>query len=212
MKCGKSGEDCSRERRRTTACSINLEEGNGSPCTRRQLLYTTPRTRPIRLPTTTFFSRCPNLTIKIQREGGSLVSIISSSSALLPLLKFIDVFTGSTADDHLNQPPPSAPIPSQQPLPQGESNFGDSSGPLFTIYLRHAEEDDIKMVERWQKDADGIVIFVRPKVTFHFIMCQFESSIERSIFGRRRCTRRRIDPRPPAQLTGYVRFLSWENV
>ena len=68
------------------------------------------------------------------------------------------------------------------------------------------------MVERWQKDADGIVIFVRPKVTFHFVMCQFESSTERSIFRRRRYTRRHINSRPPAQPTGYVRFLSWENV
>ena len=46
-----------------------------------------------------------------------------------------------------------------QPLP-GESNFGDSSGPLFSIYSKAAEEEDNKMVERWQKDADGILIFV----------------------------------------------------
>ena len=168
-----------------------------------------PSARPL---PTTFFSRCPNLTIKIQREGGSLVSIISATSAFFHLLKFTDVCTGSTADDYLNQPPPSAPIPSQQPLPQGESNFGDSSGPLFTIYSRHAEEEDSKMVERWQKDAHGILIFVHPKITFHSVVCQFESSIERSIFRRHRCTRRHIYPRPPAQLAGYVRFLSWENV
>ena len=152
------------------------------------------------------------MTIKIQREGESLVLIISSTSAFFPFLKFTDVCTGSTADDHLNQPPPSAPIPSQQPLPQGEFNFGDSSGPLFTIYSRHAEEEDSKMVERWQKDADGIVIFVRPKVTFYFLMSQFKSSIEWSILRRRRCSRCHIYPRPPAQLTGYVCFLSWENV
>ena len=106
-------------------------------CWRWPELLCTPR--PVHLPTTTFFSRCPNLTIKIQREGESLVLIISATSAFFPLLKFTDVCTGSTADDHLNQPSPSAPIPSQQPLPQGESNFGDSSGPLFTIYSRHAE-------------------------------------------------------------------------
>ena len=43
---------------------------------------------------------------------------------------------------------------------QGESKFGDSSGPLFSIYSKAAEEEDDKTVERWQKDADGILIFV----------------------------------------------------
>ena len=47
---------------------------------------------------------------------------------------------------------------------QGESLFGDSSGPLFSIYSKAAEEEDNKMVERWQKDADGILIFVSPRV------------------------------------------------
>src|SRR6266851_4807653 len=44
--------------------------------------------------------------------------------------------------------------------PQGESNFGDSSGPLFSLYSKIAEEDDNKMTDRRQKDADGILIFV----------------------------------------------------
>jgi hypothetical protein len=49
-----------------------------------------------------------------------------------------------------------------QPL-QGESNFGDSSGPLFTMYSKAADEEDNKMAKRWQKDADGILIFVSPR-------------------------------------------------
>ena len=63
------------------------------------------------------------------------------------------------ADDRPNHPV----MTSNQPL-QGESNFGDSSGSLFTIYSKAAEDEDIKMVERWQKDADGILIFVSPRV------------------------------------------------
>jgi hypothetical protein len=43
---------------------------------------------------------------------------------------------------------------------QGGSMFGDSSGPFFSIYSKAAEDEDNKMVERWQKDADGILIFV----------------------------------------------------
>jgi hypothetical protein len=43
---------------------------------------------------------------------------------------------------------------------EGETKFGDSSWPLFSIYSKNAEEEDIKMAERWQKDADGIILFV----------------------------------------------------
>ena len=38
------------------------------------------------------------------------------------------------------------------------------------MYSRHAEEEDSNMVERWQKDADGIIIFVRLTFTFHFVV------------------------------------------
>jgi hypothetical protein len=30
------------------------------------------------------------------------------------------------------------------------------------MYVKMAEEEDNKMTERWQKDADGILIFVSP--------------------------------------------------
>jgi hypothetical protein len=43
---------------------------------------------------------------------------------------------------------------------KGESNFGDSSRPFFSIYSKAADDEDNKMVEHWQKDADGILIFV----------------------------------------------------
>jgi hypothetical protein len=50
-----------------------------------------------------------------------------------------------------------------QPLP-GESDFLDSSGKLFSMYLKIVEAEDNKMAERWQKDADVILIFVSPRV------------------------------------------------
>jgi hypothetical protein len=40
-------------------------------------------------------------------------------------------------DDHRDHPTTT----SNQPL-QGESNFGDSSGPLFTMYSKAADEED----------------------------------------------------------------------
>ena len=66
-------------------------------------------------------------------------------------------------DDRQNDRRDDPMTTSNQPL-QGESNFGDSSGPLFSIYSKAAEDEDNKMVERWQKDADGILIFVSPRV------------------------------------------------
>ena len=44
---------------------------------------------------------------------------------------------------------------------QGESGFVDSSGPIFSMYMEMAEEEDKKMAESWKADADGILIFVR---------------------------------------------------
>ena len=65
----------------------------------------------------------------------------------------------------ISDPQPTSNQPSQgQSQGQSQSNFGDSSGPLFSIYSKAADEEDNKMVERWQKDADGILIFVRPCV------------------------------------------------
>jgi hypothetical protein len=44
----------------------------------------------------------------------------------------------------------------------------DSSGPLFAIYSKHAEDEDKNMTESWTKDADGIIIFVRPDANFMY--------------------------------------------
>ena len=49
---------------------------------------------------------------------------------------------------------------SEPPPSQEESHFGDGSGRLFYMYSKIAEKDDNTMAERWQKDADGILIFV----------------------------------------------------
>ena len=64
-----------------------------------------------------------------------------------------------TDDDQTQSTPNQPPQPSQ-----GESSFGDSSGPLFSIYYKTAKEEDNKMAERWQKDADGILFFVSPSL------------------------------------------------
>ena len=44
---------------------------------------------------------------------------------------------------------------------QGGSGFVDSSGPIFSMYMKMAEEEDKKMAESWKADAQGILFFVR---------------------------------------------------
>ncbi|KAH9958233.1 hypothetical protein BC827DRAFT_1269669 [Russula dissimulans] len=44
-------------------------------------------------------------------------------------------------------------------ISQQELNFGDGSGPLFSMYIERAEEEDKKMAESWKADADGILVF-----------------------------------------------------
>ena len=55
---------------------------------------------------------------------------------------------------------PEPPQPGQNNPPQEESGFADSSGPLFSMYLQLAGDEDKKMTENWKGDADGILIFV----------------------------------------------------
>ena len=58
---------------------------------------------------------------------------------------------------HDQYPPQSA----QNQSSRGVSDFVDGSGPIFSMYLEMAAEEDQRMVENWKADADGILIFVR---------------------------------------------------
>ena len=96
---------------------------------------------------------------------------------------------------------------------QGGSNSGDSSGPLFTMYSKIAEEEDDKMVERWQKDAEGIIIFVRSGFCFQTSnACLPKGHIDWFILCRRCYTGDGLDAGPQAKLTRYLRVLSREDV
>ena len=47
------------------------------------------------------------------------------------------------------------------------SAFIDNSASLFSVYHNAADIEDNKIVESWQKDADGILFFVSPRVGIH---------------------------------------------
>jgi hypothetical protein len=80
---------------------------------------------------------------------------------------------------------PTGSTPNQQS--QGESNFGDSSGPFFSVYSKAADDEDNKMVERWQKDADGILIFVSPRTNIQISLRIDYNTIDWSILRRSCC-------------------------
>jgi len=110
-------------------------------------------------------------------------------------------------DDPRNHPMTMSDHPSQ-----GESNFGDSSGPLFSIYSKAADEEDNKMVERWQKDADGILIFVSPHIVIYVPSHINRNSIDRSILCRSCRPPCCYRPGPQAEQSGRLRILPWQHL
>ena len=66
------------------------------------------------------------------------------------------------ADIRDPQYPPSA----QNQELKGISDHVDGSGPIFSLYLEMAAEEDKKMTDNWKDDADGILIFVRRNLSF----------------------------------------------
>ena len=59
----------------------------------------------------------------------------------------------------------NVPQSAQNQTSHEHTNFSDGSGPLFNMYVKMAEEEDNKIADRWQKDADGILIFVSPLIS-----------------------------------------------
>ena len=66
--------------------------------------------------------------------------------------RVLDKYHHQSLDSKPTQSPPSSPL------------AGDSSWPLFSIYSEIAEKEDDKLTERYQKVADGVLIFVSPRV------------------------------------------------
>ena len=83
----------------------------------------------------------------------------------------------------------------QRPSKKG-SNSGDSSGPLFSMYSKTAETEDNTMAERWNKDADGMLIFVSLHIRLNAITCTNRKSIDRFILCGRRFIPHSVNPGP----------------
>jgi len=90
----------------------------------------------------------------------------------------------------------------------GEANFVDGSGPLFTMYLELAEEEDKKRAESWKADADEILVFVSPICLYPVLIDFTYCTIDWLIL----CCRCRVDcsiySRSAAKLARQILHLS----
>jgi hypothetical protein len=68
------------------------------------------------------------------------------------------------------------------------------------------------MVERWQKDADGILFFVSPRVRIRLSLYINWNAIDRSILCRCRCPPCCYRPGPEVKQSGYLRILPWQHL
>ncbi|KAH9045868.1 hypothetical protein EDB83DRAFT_1549519 [Lactarius deliciosus] len=94
-----------------------------------------------------------------------LLSIVNSfrNTSMSQVLENVNMTRADTDPGRGDHPylPQSAPIQE----PRGAPDFVDDSGPIFSMYLEMATEEDKKMVEGWKADADGILIFVRHRIS-----------------------------------------------
>jgi len=80
------------------------------------------------------------------------------------------------------------------------------------MYSKVAEEEDNKMAELWQKDADGILIFVSRRVSVHISLNTNWDVIDRVILCCCRHTACCVYPGPEAKPPGHLRVLSQEHL
>ena len=77
------------------------------------------------------------------------------------------------------------------------------------MYAKVADVEDDKMAELWQKDADGILIFVSPHVLALFIFPNTNwNPIDRVILCCCRHTAFCVYPGPESKPPGHLRVLS----
>ena len=95
---------------------------------------------------------------------------------------------------------------------QGEPKFGDSSWPLFSIYSDAANNEDTAMVVLWQKDANGIIIFVSRCVGIHSSLHINWNALDRSILCRTCCAPCCNRSGIKTKQSGYLRIPPWQHL
>ncbi|KAH9970870.1 hypothetical protein BGW80DRAFT_528875 [Lactifluus volemus] len=109
----------------------------------------------------------------------------------------------------------NVPQSAQHQPSQDQFNFSDGSGPLFNMYVERAEKEDKGQADRWQKDADGILIFVSLHISLYRECVEISimmNIIDRVILCCSCSIGRGVHPRLEAKSTGYFRILSRKDL
>ena len=80
------------------------------------------------------------------------------------------------------------------------------------MYSKAAEDEDNKMVDRWQKDAEGILFFVSLRIAIRLTLHINWNTVDWSILCRSCCTSCSDSSGPEAKQPGYLRILSWKHL
>ena len=105
--------------------------------------------------------------------------------------------------------PEVAQAQSLQPR-QEEPHFCDNSWPLYSMYSKFAQEEDGKVTERCQRNADGMLVFVSPHEYFRVAAYTNLRNIGRSILSDRRHINYPHFPRSETKSAGCLCVLSRE--
>ena len=76
------------------------------------------------------------------------------------------------------------------------------------MYSKISKEEDDEMAENWQKDADGILIFVSPLADIHTTTHMNRRTVDRFILCLRRRTTCPVRTRSQAKSTRCIRMVS----
>jgi hypothetical protein len=131
---------------------------------------------------------------------------VENSQGMLPSANLIQ-FHHPRAQ--LDVAPGSAPRQTAQIL-EGKPGYADSSGPLFSMYCKMAEEDK-KVIETWLKWVDKVVILVRTIFSFLIISIPLTRQINITdglVLYIRGCITYRDSSGPQAKPAGYRQLLS----
>jgi len=151
---------------------------------------------------TTVFNASGCTTRRRERDGPRYICHYAIFKLSLPISPtFLDVTLLDQSQTPLNSSVSSF----------GDPSFGDGSELLFSMYSAITAEEDDEMVERWQKNADSIIIFVSPRVSLHTTACVNRISVGRLILCRCRCVARFISPGLEVKSSRYLQLLSSEH-
>jgi hypothetical protein len=120
----------------------------------------------------------------------------------------LDLTQFHVGPDMLDVAPVRAQTRKAQNHEQGAALF-DSSGPLFSQYLK-IEEEDNKTAKRWQKDSMFVLVFVRTSVLFSITLHISSHITDRFILCRHCAIACRDSPGSQGQRTGYICVLPRE--